>query len=52
MFKENFNKILCYDFFFYKNVFKLRCTLLRLYSNADSIILFSPGRETFHVLSI
>lgn len=38
--------------FFYKNVFKLRCTLLRLYSNADSIILFSPGCETFHVLSI
>lgn len=52
MFKENFNKILCYDFFFYKNVFKLRCILLRLYFNVDLIILFLFGCEMFYVFLI
>lgn len=47
MFKENFNKILCYE-----NVFKLRCILLRLYFNVDLIILFLFGCEMFYVFLI
>lgn len=52
MLRENVTKYIRKSIF-YKNVFKMICTLLRLYYNADSIILlFSPEYETVHVLSI